>query len=166
MADRRQSPRDSIQLSERGVTVWIRTGERLHQFLSTSKRLFHPEKQPAGEGRSVALSPSQPRTLEIANLEIRPAEFQVLADGHRVGLTVREFELFFLLAERLDSVVQRPPIYEAIWGGTMQRRDRSVDVLVRKVRHKLELVAPDWQYIHTHFGIGYRFSPERTSSPS
>ena len=103
----------------------------------------------------------QQQTIEIANLEIRPAEFQVLADSHRAGLTVREFELFLMLAERVDSVVQRPQIYSAIWGGTMQRRDRSVDVLVRKVRRKLELVAPEWRYIHTHFGIGYRFSPER-----
>lgn len=108
-------------------------------------------------------STSQPRSLEIANLEIRPGELQVLVDGQRAGLTVREFELFFMLAERRDSVIQRPEIYTAIWGGTMPRRDRSVDVLVRKVRHKLELVAPDWRYIHTHFGIGYRFSPERAS---
>ncbi len=97
----------------------------------------------------------------IANLEIRPAELQVLVDGRRVGFTVREFELFFLLAKRLDSVVQRPEVYELMWGGEMPRRDRSVDVLVRKVRSKLEQVAPEWRYIHTHFGIGYRFTPER-----
>lgn len=96
----------------------------------------------------------------IANLEIRPAELQVLVDGKRVGFTVREFELFFLLAERQDSVVQRAQVYELIWGGEMPRRDRSVDVLVRKVRAKLEQVAPGWSYIHTHFGIGYRFTPE------
>ena len=96
----------------------------------------------------------------VANLEIRPAELQVLVDGKRVGFTVREFELFFLLAERRDSVVQRPQIYELMWGGEMPRRDRSVDVLVRKVRAKLEQVAPGLAYIHTHFGIGYRFTPE------
>jgi DNA-binding response OmpR family regulator len=96
----------------------------------------------------------------IANLEIRPAELQVLVDGERAGLTVREFELFFLLAERRDSVVQRPQVYELMWGGKMPHRDRSVDVLVRKVRSKLEAVAPGWRYIHTHFGIGYRFTPE------
>jgi DNA-binding response OmpR family regulator len=107
-----------------------------------------------------AISPQQ-RVRRIANLEIRPAELQVLADGKRTGLTVREFELFFLLSERPDSVIQRPELYTLIWGGTMQRRDRSVDVLVRKIRRKLELTAPEWQYIHTHFGIGYRFSPER-----
>jgi DNA-binding response OmpR family regulator len=42
----------------------------------------------------------------------------------------------------------------------MKYRERAVDVFVRKVRTKLATVAPEWIYIHTHFGIGYRFSPE------
>jgi DNA-binding response OmpR family regulator len=103
---------------------------------------------------------STKRVRQIGNVEIRPAEFQVLIDERRVGLTVREFQLFLLLADRLDAVVQRPEIYALMWGGEMPRRDRSVDVLIRRVRAKLEAVAPDWRYIHTHFGIGYRFSPE------
>jgi DNA-binding response OmpR family regulator len=111
--------------------------------------LAHPPAAASPEG-----------SLQIGNVEIRPAEMQVLIEGVRTGLTVREFELFFLLAKRLDSVVQRPEIYELMWGGEMPRRDRSVDVLVRKVRGKLEIAAPDWRYIHTHFGIGYRFTPE------
>jgi DNA-binding winged helix-turn-helix (wHTH) protein len=42
----------------------------------------------------------------------------------------------------------------------MVHGDRSVDVFVRKLRSKLERASPGWRYIHTHFGIGYRFSPE------
>jgi DNA-binding winged helix-turn-helix (wHTH) protein len=42
----------------------------------------------------------------------------------------------------------------------MAHGDRSVDVFVRKLRQKLERGSPSWQYIHTHFGIGYRFDPE------
>ena len=102
--------------------------------------------------------------LKIANLEIRPGEYQLLADGKRVGLTVREFQTFLVLAERPDRVVTRPEIYTLVWGGQMAYRDRSVDVFVRKVRRKLEAVAPSWVYIHTHFGVGYRFSPERVTS--
>ena len=102
--------------------------------------------------------------LNTANLEIRPGEYQLLADGKRVGLTVREFQTFLVLAERPDRVVTRPEIYSLVWGGQMAYRDRSVDVFVRKVRRKLETVAPGWVYIHTHFGVGYRFSPERVTS--
>jgi DNA-binding response OmpR family regulator len=107
-------------------------------------------------------APESPETaFRIANLEVRPAELQVLVDERRAGFTVREFELLFLLSQRIDSVVQRPEIYALMWGGEMPRRNRSVDVLVRKVRAKLEQAAPDWQYVHTHFGVGYRFLPER-----
>jgi DNA-binding response OmpR family regulator len=101
--------------------------------------------------------------IRIANLEIRPAEFEILADGSRVGLTVREFQTFLVLAERPDRVVTRPEIYTKVWGGQMSYRDRSVDVCVRKVRRKLVEAAPKWIYLHTHFGIGYRFAPERVA---
>jgi DNA-binding response OmpR family regulator len=36
-----------------------------------------------------------------------------------------------------------------------------VDVFVRKLRIKLHGAAPGWNYIHTHFAVGYRFAPER-----
>jgi DNA-binding response OmpR family regulator len=106
-------------------------------------------------------SQSDGEVVRIANLEIRPAEFQVLAGGRRAGLTVREFQTFYVLVEEAERVVSRPEIYARVWGGQMAYRDRSVDVFVRKLRLKLAEAAPGWAYIHTHFGIGYRFSPER-----
>ena len=42
----------------------------------------------------------------------------------------------------------------------MAHGDRSVDVFVRKLRQKLERASPGWRYIHTHFGIGYRFDAQ------
>ena len=42
----------------------------------------------------------------------------------------------------------------------MIRNDRSVDVFVHKLRRKLERASPDWSYVHTHFGIGYRLAGE------
>ena len=42
----------------------------------------------------------------------------------------------------------------------MAHGDRSVDVFVRKLRQKLRAMSPMWGYIHTHFGVGYRFAPE------
>jgi DNA-binding response OmpR family regulator len=100
-------------------------------------------------------------SFQAGPLDIRPEELQVLVGRHRVGLTVREFEVFLVLAERTDRVVPRQRIYDLVWTGPMPHRDRSVDVFVRKVRGKLAAAAPGWEFIHTHFGIGYRFTPER-----
>ena len=104
--------------------------------------------------------PSGPSSHALGPLEIRPSEYQVLAHGRRVNLTVREFELFWALAQRPDHVIRRAELYERVWGGAMSPRDRSVDVFVRKLRRKLALASPGWRYVHTHFGIGYRFAPE------
>ena len=57
-------------------------------------------------------------------------------------------------------MLQREEIYQRVWGYAMVHGDRSVDVFVRKLRQKLEKASPRWRYIHTHFGIGYRFAAE------
>ena len=77
-----------------------------------------------------------------------------------IDLTRREFELIELLAAAEGRVLEREEIYSRLWGYTMVRGDRSVDVFVRKLRQKLEKASPNWRYIHTHFGIGYRFAAE------
>jgi DNA-binding response OmpR family regulator len=99
--------------------------------------------------------------LVAGELEIRADQFQAFVGGRSVELTRREFELLQLLAEAEGKVLQREEIYQAVWGYAMAHGDRSVDVFVRKVRLKLETASPDWSYIHTHFGVGYRFQPER-----
>ena len=66
-----------------------------------------------------------------------------------------------LLATADGRVLEREEIYQRVWGYTMAHGDRSVDVFVRKLRSKFQQVSPDYNYIHTHFGVGYRFSAER-----
>jgi DNA-binding response OmpR family regulator len=99
--------------------------------------------------------------LVAAELEIRADQFQAFVRSRSVDLTRREFEVLQLLADAEGKVLQREEIYQAVWGYAMAHGDRSVDVFVRKVRQKLEKASPDWSYIHTHFGVGYRFDPER-----
>jgi DNA-binding response OmpR family regulator len=93
-------------------------------------------------------------------IEIKPDQFQAFAGGRSVELTRREFELIELLSSAEGRVLEREEIYQRVWGYAMARGDRSVDVFVRKLRQKLERASPGWRYIHTHFGIGYRFAAE------
>jgi DNA-binding response OmpR family regulator len=94
-------------------------------------------------------------------LEIRPDQFQAFViGGGSLDLTRREFELLQLLAGAKGQVLEREAIYQRVWGYAMAHGDRSVDVFIRKLRQKLEKSSPGWGYIHTHFGVGYRFDPE------
>jgi len=97
--------------------------------------------------------------VTAGELEIRADQFQAFAGRHSADLTRREFEVLQLLASAEGRVLQREEIYQQVWGYTMAHGDRSVDVFIRKVRQKLEQASPTWQYIHTHFGVGYRFDP-------
>ncbi len=96
----------------------------------------------------------------VGELEIRADRFQAFVAGESLDLTRREFELLRLLAEAKGQVLEREAIYQRVWGYAMAHGDRSVDVFVRKLRKKLEKRSPGWSYIHTHFGVGYRFDPE------
>jgi len=98
--------------------------------------------------------------IDVGQITIRPDLYQAYAGDISLELTAREFEILNLLSQA-DRVLRREEIYERVWGYAMAHGDRSVDVFVRKLRQKLRQASPSWSYIHTHFGVGYRFAPER-----
>lgn len=99
-----------------------------------------------------------PTVMRAGELEIRPDEFVALAGGRPLDLTVRELQLLTALVERRNRIVSRPELYSAVWGEPYRKSDRSVDVYVGKLRHKLAEALPGRSFIHTHFGFGYRFT--------
>jgi DNA-binding response OmpR family regulator len=103
--------------------------------------------------------------IVAGEIEIRSDHFQAFVGDRSIDLTRREFELIELLAAADGRVLEREEIYQRVWGYAMARGDRSVDVFVRKLRQKLERASPGWRYIHTHFGVGYRFAAEPAGGP-
>lgn len=100
------------------------------------------------------------RIIVGPDLEIRPADFLVLARGRVVPLSVRELALLVVLASAPGRILTRQDLYAQVWGGDLREDDRSVDVYVHKLRSKLARALPEQRFIHTHFGLGYRFWPE------
>jgi DNA-binding response OmpR family regulator len=100
--------------------------------------------------------------IRTGELEIRPSEYLALAGGRALTLSLRELELLAALARREGRVVPRDELYKTVWETPMRADDRSVDVYVHKLRSKLADALPECRFIHTHFGFGYRFQPERS----
>ena len=125
----------------------------------------HPEEliariETVARRRRRAEAATVAETVVAGEVEIRADRFQAFANGRSIDLTRREFELIALLAAAEGRVLEREDIYQRVWGYAMAHGDRSVDVFVRKLRGKLQLASPGWNYIHTHFGVGYRFAAE------
>ncbi len=80
--------------------------------------------------------------LRAEEIEIRPHEFVALVRGRPLELTVRELALLTALVERSGRIVSREELYRVVWGDDYRKADRSVDVYVGKLRHKLAEALP------------------------
>jgi DNA-binding response OmpR family regulator len=125
----------------------------------------HPEElvariQAVLRRRRAGELPADDAAIVAGELEIRSDRFDAHVGERSAGLSRKEFELLRQLALAQGRVLEREDIYQRVWGYTMVRGDRSVDVFVRKLRQKLERLSGGWHYVHTHFGVGYRFAAE------
>jgi DNA-binding response OmpR family regulator len=135
-----------------GADDWITKPCHPEEVIARTQSVVRRRRPPASRAES--------KPLLAGEVAIRADRFQAFVSSSSLDLTRREFELIELLAAAEGRVLEREEIYSRLWGYTMVRGDRSVDVFVRKLRQKLEKASPQWRYIHTHFGIGYRFAAE------
>jgi two-component system alkaline phosphatase synthesis response regulator PhoP len=99
----------------------------------------------------------------IEELTIDPREVQAYVDGVSAGLTPTEFKLLYTLALDRGRVITRDELLQKVWGRRETHRDRTVDVFVRRLRQKIDRIAPRHSFIHTRFGVGYKLEPELKS---
>lgn len=92
----------------------------------------------------------------VGGLEIDHARGAALLQGRDAGLTPLEFRLLVVLSAAYGEVVDRDQISHAVWGQPLRAGSRSVDVLVRRLRRKVDEAGGDHTFIQTVTGQGYR----------
>ena len=97
--------------------------------------------------------------IEIEELRIDPREVQAYVDGASAELTPTEFRLLYALALDRGRVTTRDELLQKIWGRRETHRDRTVDVFVRRLRDKIDRIAPSHTFIQTRYGVGYKLEP-------
>ena len=97
--------------------------------------------------------------IEIEELLIDPRNVQAYVDGESCDLTPTEFRLLYALALERGRVVTRDELLQRLWGRRQTRRDRTVDVFVRKLREKVDRRAPRHSFLQTRYGVGYKLEP-------
>ena len=95
--------------------------------------------------------------LKFESLTIDKLKEEVLLDGEKISLSTSEFEALLLFANNSNEVLDREFLVENLRGITWQTYDRSVDVLVSRLRNKLGESPTQTRFLKTIHGVGYKF---------
>jgi len=95
--------------------------------------------------------------INFEHLKIDKLKQEVLLNGAPLMLSTTEFEALLIFAENCGQVLDRDFLVENLRGISWQSYDRSIDVLVSRLRNKLNALDPDTEYIKTIHGVGYKF---------
>lgn len=93
----------------------------------------------------------------VGDLYLNICQHVVKVKGEPVTLTLKEYELLSLLIRNRGIVFDRDKLLSSIWGYSFDGENRTVDVHIRTLRHKLGECG---DYIETVRGVGYKFGSE------
>lgn len=109
---------------------------------------------------------TEPGTTELAekpltfdDLLIDPQTHLVTVRGEEKSLTAKEFDLLVLLARHPRQVFSRNHLLESVWGESEYIDPGTVTVHIRRLREKIEPDPSNPRYLHTVWGVGYKFEP-------
>ena len=105
--------------------------------------------------RSALVSSATGTSLAVGNLTINSEKRIVMKKDESVELTVKEFDVFELLAKNPGRVFSREMLLNIVWGYEYQGDIRTVDVHIRRLREKLEENPAEPGHIMTKWGVGY-----------
>ncbi len=88
-----------------------------------------------------------------------------LSNGRVETLGERELMILRLLVERANQVVSRDEILDVVWGSEAFPSSRTVDNFVVRLRKLFEPDPSHPMYLHTVWGVGYRFTPSGEPTP-
>lgn len=99
------------------------------------------------------------RDLSLGALHISPSTRMVTVRESPIELTVKEFDLLYLLARHPKQVFTRDQLLERVWGGAEYIDPGTVTVHIRRLREKIESDPSSPAHLLTVWGVGYKFEP-------
>ena len=105
--------------------------------------------------RSALVASTTGTVLTVGGITIDVDKRVALKRGEPVELTVKEFDVFEMLAKNPGRVFSRETLLNIVWGYEYQGEIRTVDVHIRRLREKLEENPAEPEHIMTKWGVGY-----------
>lgn len=112
--------------------------------------------------RRSAPSPPQERR-RFGPLEMDLARHEVTVDGQPVALTATEFRLLETMSAESGRVFTRSQLLDRVWGEVFEGYERTIDSHIKNLRRKIEPQPQSPRFVHTVFGVGYKFQDGGTA---
>ncbi len=107
--------------------------------------------------RTALRDEEEEKPLIAADLSLEPGSRTVKRGETVLALTAKEFDLLWFLARHPRQVFSRTQLLDQVWGYEFYGDESTVTVHIRRLREKIEPDPAQPIYLHTVWGIGYRF---------
>lgn len=99
----------------------------------------------------------QDKILTRGEIEINLSSYEVKVNHETLSLTPTEYKILVMLSQKPGRVYSRLQLMNSVMGEAFLNYERSIDTHVSNLRKKVEKDPAHPKYIHTVYGIGYRF---------
>ena len=142
MATAKGSEYDKIQGLDLGADYYLTKPFGVMEFISCVKAVLR---------RCGAAKEAD--TLNACGISMNTLEHTVSADGERITLTYKEYELLKLFLSHIGTAFTREQLMERVWGTDYMGETRTIDMHIRTLRQKLGKCG---ESIKTVRNVGYR----------
>lgn len=96
-------------------------------------------------------------SLQSSGLSLDAARYKAMLNGQDLDLTAVEFNLLNFLAAHPGRIYSRSQLMDHIYFDQRTVEDRTIDSHIKKLRKKIAVAIPEKEYIHSVYGVGYKF---------
>ncbi|MDE6833529.1 MAG: response regulator transcription factor [Ruminococcus sp.] len=143
MLTARDTEYDKVQGLDSGADDYVSKPFGIMELLSRIKAIL----------RRTSAKNTENISLYAGDICIYPSKHEVIADGVKINLTLKEYELLLWLVKNKGEVFSRDTLLQKIWGYDFSGESRTVDVHIRTLRAKL---GKSGEVIKTIRGVGYK----------
>lgn len=104
-----------------------------------------------------------PKPLTYGSFSILPSSCSASYGSRSVDFSSYEFDVLYFLARHPGEIYTPDQIYDAVWKAPINKGQKSLQVIMGRIRKKLYELCPDHDYIQTKRYKGYLFVPDRNT---
>jgi len=154
----RASTLDKVRALDLGADDYLTKPFDHLELLARLRALVRRSNEPFASSRH---APQPDPSFVAGDLSLDYATHEVRVRGEVIRLTSTEYRLLEELVRHAGTVLPHRILLERVWGPKYVNDAHYLKVFVRRLRRKLGDDPEDPRYIHTEWGIGYRFASSR-----